>query len=143
MMRVTEGRIKTIEKLQKLIKKRVGGANAAQFPEGFQWRWTRWHLIADEKSTVNYSKDRFPEDANTPEEDKRIDFLCVRESNDLIVVEIKRPKCKASVKQLTQIEEYVIFMREHVSILTGKCHQGCNCNHWLVMRWTLRRCGAE
>ncbi len=120
MMRVTEGRIKTIEKLQKLIDK-----NALEVPtlhnflKEFPWVLDpRWNLIADEKKYSQLLKDQFPEDAKTLEEDKRIDFLCVRESNDLIVVEIKRPKCKASLKQLNQIEEYVIFMRDHVSKTT-------------------------
>ena len=48
------------------------------------------------------------------EEDKRIDFLCVQESNSLIVVEIKRAKSKASLKELLQIERYVSFMRDYV-----------------------------
>lgn len=117
MMRVTEGRIKTIEKLQRLIDK-----NALEVPtlhnflREFPWVLDpRWNLIADEKKYSELLKTRFPEDAKTPEMDKRIDFLCVRESSDLIVVEIKRPSCKASQKQLSQIEEYVIFMRDHVS----------------------------
>jgi hypothetical protein len=120
MMRVTEGRIKTIEKLQKLIDK-----NALEVPtlhnflKEFPWVLDpRWNLIADEKKYSKLLKDRFPEAAKTPEQDRRIDFLCVRESNDLIVVEIKRPRCKASLDQLNQIEEYVIFMRDHVSKTT-------------------------
>lgn len=120
MMRVTEGRIKTIEKLQKLIDK-----NALEVPtlhnflKEFPWVLDpRWNLIADEKKYSQLLIKEFPEDAETLEEDKRIDFLCVRESNELIVVEIKRPSSKASLKQLAQIEEYVIFMRDYVSKTT-------------------------
>ena len=120
MMRVTEGRITTIEKLHGLVR-----LNALEVPtlhkflKEFPWVLDpRWNLIADEKRYSQLLSTQFPESPKTPEKDKRIDFLCVRESNELIVVEIKRPNCKASLKQLSQIEEYVIFMRDHVSKTT-------------------------
>jgi hypothetical protein len=122
MMRVTEGRIKTIEKLQRLIDE-----NALEVPtlhtflKEFPWVLDpRWALIADEVTYSQLLRERFPEKADTPEQEKRIDFLCVRESNNLVVVEIKRPKLKASTKELEQIEEYVGFMREHVKKTTDK-----------------------
>ena len=59
-------------------------------------------------------RDKFPEDSDVLEGDRRIDFLCVRESTNLVVVEIKRPKSKVSRKELDQIEDYVIFMRDYV-----------------------------
>jgi hypothetical protein len=116
MARVTEGRITTIEKLQDFIDK-----NALEVPtlhnflKEFPWVIDpRWTLVDDE---VEYSKllhEQFPDDEDIPDEDKRIDFLCVSEGNDLIVVEIKRPKSKASMKELNQVEEYVSFMRDYV-----------------------------
>ena len=57
---------------------------------------------------------KFPESDEIPESDKRIDFLCVRESHNLIAVEIKRPSLTASMKELNQIEEYVSFLRHHI-----------------------------
>jgi hypothetical protein len=66
---------------------------------------------------VRYSellRDRFPEAEEIPESDRRIDFLCVREGDELVVVEIKRPHSKASRKELNQLEEYVLFMRAHL-----------------------------
>jgi hypothetical protein len=122
MMRVTEGRIKTIEKLQSLVE-----ANALEVPtlhrflKEFPWVLDpRWSLIADEKKYSQLLRVQFAEHASTPEEDKRIDFLCVSESNNLVVVEIKRPKSRASVKALDQIEEYVGFMRDHVLKTTDR-----------------------
>lgn len=109
MMRVTEGRIKTIEKLQDLIEK-----NALEVPtlhnflKEFPWVIDpRWTLVADEVYYSNLLKDEFPDD----EKDRRIDFLCVREGGNLVVVEIKRPKKIASKKELGQIEDYVLFLR--------------------------------
>lgn len=120
MMRVTEGRIKTIQKLEELIR-----TNALEVPtlhsflKEFPWVLDpRWTLVADEKRYSQLLRNQFPEAAETLEEDKRIDFLCVRESTSLIVVEIKRPKSKASNKELDQIEEYVIFMRDYVQKTT-------------------------
>lgn len=119
MMRVTSGRITTIEKLQQLID-----INALEVPvlhdflKEFPWVLDpRWTLIADEKTYSDLLVDRFP-DTELPEDERRIDFLCVKESNNLIIVEIKRPQSKASVKELEQIQEYVIFMRDHVQKTT-------------------------
>ncbi len=119
MMRVTEGRITTIQKLQNLID-----TNALEVPtlhsflKEFPWVLDpRWTLVADEKRYSQLLRESFPE-ADIPENDKRIDFLCVREGTNLIVVEIKRPHVRASTKQLEQIEEYVNFMRHHVEKTT-------------------------
>jgi len=116
MMRITQGRIATIEKLQDLIDN-----NALEVPtlhkflKEFPWVLDpRWNLIADEKWYSQLLRERFPNDS-LPEEDKRIDFLCVREGTVLVVVEIKRPGDKASTRQLDQIEEYVSFMRDYVA----------------------------
>jgi hypothetical protein len=120
MMRVTKGRISTIEKLQRLID-----TNALEVPtlhkflKEFPWVLDpRWTLVADEVTYSSLLKEKFPEGHDVPVNDRRIDFLCVKESNNLVVVEIKRPKSVASVKQLQQIEEYVNFMRNYVSKTT-------------------------
>lgn len=120
MMRVTEGRIATIEKLQDLID-----TNALEVPtlhnflKEFPWVLDpRWNLVADEVTYSKLLREKFPEGSDIKEEDRRIDFLCVKESNNLVVVEIKRPQSKASVKQLDQIEQYVSFMRDYVKNTT-------------------------
>jgi len=46
----------------------------------------------------------------TTEEDRRIDFLCVSEGHNLIVVEIKRPQSRASRKELDQMREVVGYL---------------------------------
>ncbi len=119
MMRVTQGRMTTIQKLQQLIE-----TNALEVPtlhnflKEFPWVLDpRWTLIADEKRYSQLLRERFPDDS-LPEEDRRIDFLCVREGTHLIVVEIKRPAVQASTQELAQIEEYVGFMRDYVQRTT-------------------------
>jgi len=115
MMRVTEGRMTTIQKLQRLIE-----TNALEVPtlhtflKEFPWVLDpRWTLIADEKRYSQLLRERFP-DNDLPADDRRIDFLCVWEGTHLVVVEIKRPSVQASTKELAQIEEYVGFMRDYV-----------------------------
>lgn len=120
MAKVTRGRITTIEKLQRLIDE-----NALEVPtlhnflKEFPWVLDpRWQLVADE---VRYSKllrEEFPEADDIPESDRRIDFLCVRESDTLVVVEIKRPHSVVSLKALQQVEEYVHFLRDHLERTT-------------------------
>ena len=115
MARVTEGRIATIEKLQDLIEKdALEIPTLHNFLREFPWVIDpRWNLVDDE---VHYSKllrEKFP-DADRPERDRRIDFLCVRESTNLVVVEIKRPAARISREELDQIRDYVFFVREYV-----------------------------
>ena len=94
MARVTRGRITTIEKLQKLIEN-----NALEVPtlhnflKEFPWVIDpRWTLVDDEVRYSDLLRGKFPEASDAPESDRRIDFLCVREGTNLVVVEIKRPQ---------------------------------------------------
>ena len=116
MARVTQGRITAIEKLQNLIEE-----NALEVPilhnflKEFPWVIDpRWTLVDDQVTYSRLLRDKFPESHNVPEENKRIDFLCVREGTNLVVVEIKRAKSKASTNELDQIEEYVNFLRDYI-----------------------------
>ena len=85
----------------------------------------RWTLVDDEVTYSQLLRDKFPEGSNVPENERRIDFLCVREGTNLVVVEIKRPKpkTKTSMKELNQIEDYVSFMRDHIQHTTDKDYQ--------------------
>ena len=119
MMRVTEGRIATIGKLQDLIEK-----NALEVPtlhnflKEFPWVIDpRWSLVADEVRFSDMLKKEFPDD-DIAGEDRRIDFLCVRESTNLVIVEIKRPGNKVSNSALDQIFRYVSFVRDYVQRTT-------------------------
>jgi len=116
MARVTHGRIATIAKLQKLIDEdALEVPTLHNFLKEFPWVLDpRWNLIADEETYSKLLREKYPE-GDVPEKDRRIDFLCVRESEQLVVVEIKRPGTRAGLKELGQIEEYVHFMRDYVT----------------------------
>lgn len=134
MMRVLRARIETIEKFQKLVE-----TNAREVPtihnffKKFPWVLDpRWTLVADEQRYSKLLTEHFPDD-DSLEEDRRIDFLCVRESSTLVVCEIKRPHSKASKKQLDQIEEYTNFMRKLVKNTTDPDFQTKNVIGYLLV----------
>ena len=115
MSRVTEGRIATIEKLQRLIETdALEVPTLHNFLREFPWVIDpRWTLVDDEVHYSKLLKEKFP-DTDLAESDRRIDFLCVRESTNLVVVEIKRPSMHVSRRELDQIRDYVFFVREYV-----------------------------
>ena len=125
MARVTDGRIATIEKLQKLIDEdALEVPTLHNFLKEFPWVIDpRWTLVDDEVWFSKLLRDTFPEPKDLPDGDRRIDFLCVREGTNLVVVEIKRPGLRASTKELDQIEEQVNFVRDYVSKTTDPEHR--------------------
>ena len=134
MSRVTQGRISTIEKLQNLIAKdALEVPTLHNFLKEFPWVIDpRWTLVDDEVRYSDILRNQFPDPTDIPESDRRIDFLCVRESTNLVVVEIKRPRLKASMKELGQIEDYVSFIRNHVRTTTDPDHQYENVTGYLL-----------
>ena len=116
MMKVTEGRILTINKLQKFI-----ATNAKEVPtihnflKEFPWVIDpRWTLVADEMYYSRLLREHFPESDDVPEKNRRIDFLCVSQEKHLIVVEIKRPQSRISTDELDQILDYVTFIEGQI-----------------------------
>ena len=116
MMKVTEGRIMTINKLQEFIE-----TNAKEVPtihnflKEFPWVIDpRWTLVADEMYYSRLLREHFPESDDVPEKNRRIDFLCVSQGTHLIVVEIKRPQSRISTDELDQILDYVTFIEGQI-----------------------------
>ncbi len=125
MARISKGRIKAIEKFQELIDNNaLEKPTLHNFLKEFPWMIDpRWTLVVDE---LRYSKvldDEFRKGNDVPDKDRKMDFICVREGANLIVVEIKRPNLKVSVNELNQIEEYVNFMRDHIEQTTDPEYQ--------------------
>lgn len=122
MARVTEGRVETIKRLQRLIEEdALEKPTLHNFLKQFPWVIDpRWTLVADEVRYTDLLRRTYPESTEVPERDRRIDFLCVREGSSLVVVEIKRPGSKASLRELGQIESYILFARDRVERATEK-----------------------
>lgn len=120
MARVTEGRVETIKRLQRLIEEdALEKPTLHNFLKKFPWVIDpRWTLVADEIRYTELLRRTFPESTEIPERDRRIDFLCVREGTSLVIVEIKRPGSKVSLPELDQVESYVLFARDRVESAT-------------------------
>ena len=134
MARVTKGRIMTIKKLQELIDKdAMEVPTLHNFLKEFPWVIDpRWTLVADEIYYSQLLRKQFPESKDTPEENRRIDFLCVGESQNIVVVEIKRPSLRVSEGELNQIEQYVNFVRYHVDQSTDPDHTYTQVTGYLI-----------
>ena len=124
MSKVTRGRIATIEKFQDLIDRdALEVPTLHNFLKEFPWVIDpRWTMVDDEVAYSTLLRNKFKEPADLPENERRIDFLCVSQGTSLVVVEIKRPGLKASMKELLQIEEEVSFMRDYVTTTTDPEH---------------------
>ncbi len=108
-------RVKAITEFDKLIK-----TNAREVPTVHNFlRNFPWLLdprIMNFEDEVTYSellKTQFAEQADTPESDRRLDFLCVDFAENLFVIELKRPEHKANEKTLRQAIEYRAFLEKH------------------------------
>ena len=112
MAKVTEGRITSIKTLQRFIKNNAfEKPTLHDFLKEFPWIIDpHWTLVADEVQYSDLLRNTFPEIDDIPEANRRIDFLCVGEGENLIVVEIKRPNSKVTLKELDQITAYVEFI---------------------------------
>ena len=64
-----------------------------------------------EVTYTNLLKRNFPDDQEV-ESNRRIDFLCTKNSGVVHVIELKRPNIKLTVKQIQQIAEYVEFIKK-------------------------------
>lgn len=115
MTRVIEGRLNAIFQFKELIDN-----NAREVPDIHNflvdnpWLFdARWSYVDDEVRFSDLLKSQFKESADTLEEDRRLDFLCLGYGNTLYVIEIKRPSVIVGDKELNQLREYVTFIDTH------------------------------
>lgn len=113
MFRIVQGRLRAIEQLEKHIKE-----NAREVPTMHdyfkQWPWILDPTLGHWSEEVPYSKmlrEQFPDD-QLDEPDRRMDFVSIGVGDTIHVVELKRPKYSAKVKDFDQITEYVGFVEE-------------------------------
>lgn len=111
---LSKGRIKAIEKLEQFIKEDAREVPTIHnFIKEFPWLLDP-RMTSIKKDEVRYSellKEKFP-DSELEEKDRRLDFLCVGFNDTFYVVELKRPSCKVSKKELDQLLEYCEFVRK-------------------------------
>lgn len=57
-------------------------------------------------------KQKFSDESDLPEKNRRLDFLCTNNSGVIHVIELKRPSIKLRIKEIQQIAEYVEFIEK-------------------------------
>jgi len=115
MARIIEGRIQAIIKFQQLVN-----SDAKEKPDVHNFLvdnpWLldpTWNYIDDEVTYSELLKSEFPDEKEPPEE-KRIDFLCLGYGRVLNIIEIKRPNITLNVKHLSQLYDYMRFIKAHI-----------------------------
>ena len=113
--RIVGGRLRAIEQLEKYIKD-----NAKEVPtmhdyfKKWPWildpTWAHWH---DEAYYSKLLREEFP-DKKLDEPNRRIDFISIGVGDTLHVIELKRPRYAAKVRDFNQITEYVAFVAENL-----------------------------
>lgn len=111
LAKIASGRIQAIEKFAQFIKEDASETKVIQpFLEKFPW-------ILDPRITtfereVTFSKilkDNFP-DKDLEERNRRLDFLCNLVNSRLVIIELKRPGIKLSMKEINQALSYKEFI---------------------------------
>ena len=112
--KISIGRIKTIEQFDKYIKENASENKVIQkFLEEFPWLLDpKMEKFEREVTFIDILKRTFPDDHEL-ESNRRIDFLCTKNSGVVHVIELKRPNIKITAKEIKQISEYVEFTRSH------------------------------
>jgi len=113
MARIIEGRLHAISKFQHLID-----TNAREIPDVHNFLrdnpWLldpTWNYVDDEIRFSDLVKKKFLEPHSMPEEDRRIDFMCLGYGDVLNAIEIKRPSKRLGKEELRQIQDYVTFLK--------------------------------
>lgn len=114
MYKIMKGRISAIKKLREFIdsgsKERVVQDYLKQFPWVLNPKWT---IVEEEATYSKLLKDYFKEDG-IPEENKRLDFLCFSSWGEFIVLELKKPSAVIGEKEINQLRDYVIFIKDKI-----------------------------
>ena len=113
-LQVVRSRLKAIQKFDRLVE-----TNAREVPEMHDFigenPWLldpRWDYLSDEVTFRQMLVEEFPDD-ELENPDKRIDFVCLEDTNSLRIVEIKRPDVTIGINELEQLKRYVRFARRH------------------------------
>jgi len=115
-LKLSEGRLEAMEKLSKFIDK--GALEVKEIQPLFEKNpWLidpTWGTVSGQETYTKMLRKQFPERADIPESDRRLDLLGVRVSSEINVVELKRPKKKLTRQNLEQIEAYVDWARANL-----------------------------
>lgn len=111
MAKLAVGRIETIQKFEEYIMSNALETSVIQpFLEKFPWILDPRMTTFDREVTFrSILKEAFP-DEELEGKNKRIDFLCSNNNGDVVIVELKRPNIKISLKEIQQARSYERFI---------------------------------
>lgn len=111
LAKISIGRIRAIEQFEKYIRNDASETKVIQpFLEKFPWILDpRITTFEREVTFKKILKDNFP-DSGLEESNRRLDFLCNLVNGELIIIELKRPRIKISLKEIRQAREYERFL---------------------------------
>lgn len=113
LAKVAVGRIQAIEQFEKYVNEDASESKVIQpFLEKFPWILDpRITSFEREITFKRILKENF-EDEDLEEKNRRIDFLCNAVNGELIIIELKRPSIKISLKEIQQARRYERFIKE-------------------------------
>ncbi|MEK4228929.1 ATP-binding protein [Solibacillus sp. FSL H8-0538] len=111
MAKLALGRVKTIQRFEDFINGNASETKVIQpFLEKFPWILEPRMSVFDREVTFKkILHENFP-DEELVESNRRIDFLCSNVNGDVIIIELKRPGIKLSMKEIRQARKYEIFL---------------------------------
>lgn len=145
MAEVVRGRVGVIQKFQQMIESDVPEKPDMQ-DFLFKHPWLidpEWLVVEHEKGLERLLIEHFKLDPQEqdPDSDRRIDFFCVGTRGRHLVVEVKRPSKPIGKKEVGQITDYVLFLREQAPGSPGApyLYEGVLVGHHLTpegLRWS-------
>jgi histidine kinase/DNA gyrase B/HSP90-like ATPase len=144
MAEVVRGRVGVINKFQSMIESDVPEKPDMQ-DFLFKHPWLidpEWLVVEHEKGLERLLIDHFKLDPQEDDvdSDRRVDFFCVGTRGRHLVVEVKRPSKPIGKKEVSQITDYVLYLREQAPGRPGAPHfyEGVLVGHHLTpegIRW--------
>jgi hypothetical protein len=122
MAEVVRARVGVIRKFREMI-----AADVAEKPDMQDFLFTHpwlidpeWNVVEHETRLETLLVEKFGLDRNADEDsDKRVDFFCIGTRGRYLVVEVKRPSKSLGQKEITQIINYVGYLRDHAPATEG------------------------
>jgi hypothetical protein len=119
---LVRGRVEIILTFESMIDHKVPEKpDMQEFLKTHPWLINpKWQMLEHEKSLENVLEKRF----NTPKavekrNGRRLDFLCLADSEQAVVVEVKRPGARVHTEELRQLEDYLVHLNTWNEQSTG------------------------
>lgn len=105
-------RVETIKQFEDYIRQNAKEVPTIHnFVKSFPWLLDpRIIEFEDEVYYSNLLREKYPDDDEELESNKRIDFLCTSLADNLFIIELKRPRHKIREKDILQADDYRTFV---------------------------------